>query len=376
MISFWEKNSFTKYDFIIIGGGIVGLSSAISIKEKHPEASVLVLERGLFPSGASTKNAGFACFGSLTELLTDIKLIGEEAALQLVNERWEGLKMLRGRLGDQRIDYKCYGGYELINEETSGLKESAEKINDLLMPIFNKEVYKIGDYSAADFGFNQEVVREVIFNEFEAQIDTGKMMKNLYIFATSLGVEVLTGAEVEAIEDFNDKVQVKVVHSFLNTEVIFEASKLAVCTNAFASKFFPELKINPGRGLVLITKPIEDLKLKGVFHYDEGYFYFRNFNDRVIFGGGRNLDFETETSTEFEVNGKILAHLKNELKEVILPGQPHEIDMVWTGIMAFGPDKQPLLKKCSENIVLGVRLGGMGVAIGSRMGERISEILS
>ena len=65
-ISFWEKESFTCNDVIVIGGGIIGLSVAISLLESNSKLSVLLLERGVFPSGASTKNAGFACFGSPT----------------------------------------------------------------------------------------------------------------------------------------------------------------------------------------------------------------------------------------------------------------------------------------------------------------------
>ena len=66
MLSYWEKQSLLQYDHIVLGSGIVGLSAAISLKERQPQARVLVLERALLPTGASTKNAGFACIGSLT----------------------------------------------------------------------------------------------------------------------------------------------------------------------------------------------------------------------------------------------------------------------------------------------------------------------
>ena len=33
------------YDFIIVGGGIVGASTALSVKTKHPEKRVLLLEK-------------------------------------------------------------------------------------------------------------------------------------------------------------------------------------------------------------------------------------------------------------------------------------------------------------------------------------------
>ena len=87
MLSFWEIESFLTYDYIIIGSGIIGLSTAISLKERLPESSVLVLDRGLFPVGASTRNAGFACFGSLTEILSDIELNGPDKTLGVIENR-------------------------------------------------------------------------------------------------------------------------------------------------------------------------------------------------------------------------------------------------------------------------------------------------
>jgi glycine/D-amino acid oxidase-like deaminating enzyme len=151
---------------------------------------------------------------------------------------------------------------------------------------------------------------------------------------------------------------------------------VGICTNAFTKKLVPEMELVPGRGQVLVTAPIPKLKIKGVFHYDEGYFYFRNFGNRVILGGGRNRDFDTETSTDFNINKKILNTLVQQLEEVILPEQAFHIEQVWTGIMAFGPNKQPICRRYSPRIALGVRLGGMGVAIGSQIGRQLAELLT
>ena len=64
-LSFWEKESFlNRSDYVIIGSGIVGLSAALHLKQREKGKKVTVLERGILPSGASTKNAGFACIGS------------------------------------------------------------------------------------------------------------------------------------------------------------------------------------------------------------------------------------------------------------------------------------------------------------------------
>lgn len=375
MLSFWEKNTFAAYDYIVVGSGIVGLSSAIELKEKQPAASVLVLERGMFPSGASTKNAGFACFGSLTELLVDVEQMGAEKALALVNMRWEGLGLLRKRLGDARIGYLQHGGYELIREAEEPALERMGEVNSLLSPLFKGPVFSEARQSLEAFGFSRQHIRTMVYNPFEGQIDTGLMMQNLMRLAQEKGVQILSGVQVSAVEEEERQVVVQVQNPVSKEPVFFKAGKLALCTNAFAKQFLPELELEPGRGQVLVTEPIEDLPFKGVFHYDEGYYYFRNYGKRVIFGGGRNLDFKGEHSTALELNQKIQEALERQLREVILPGRPFEIAHRWSGIMAFGPVKQPVLQKVSSRIAAGVRLGGMGIAIGSKMGFELAKSL-
>lgn len=374
MLSFWEQDKFLSYDYVIVGSGIVGLSTAISIKEKDSKASVLVLERGLLPTGASTKNAGFACFGSLTELLDDLQGMTEEETMHLVNQRVSGLRQLRKRLGDDKLNYLGYGGYELINQEDLGCLEQMERINNMLKPLFDEPVFELSNEKIKEFDFSEDKVPALIFNRYEGQIHTGMMMKNLLALARERGIEILTGASVNAIEDRQTHVTVNLSDN--HTEGFnIKAQKVAVCTNAFTKKLFPELELHPGRGIVLITKPIKDLKFKGVFHSDKGYFYFRNYENRVIYGGGRNMDFAGEETTEFAINEKILARLKSELDTTILPHTPYEVEHTWAGIMAFGKNKKPVMKAYSDRVWLGVRLGGMGVAIGSQMGEELAEMM-
>lgn len=374
MISFWERESFTSYDYAIIGSGIVGLSTAISIKEKNPKARVVVLERGLLPTGASTKNAGFACFGSLTELLDDLQVMTASETLALVEERVKGLEKLRARLGDDKIDYLGFGGYELINEEDLGCLDKIDYINEMLKPIFDKPVFELDNGKIEKFGFDASKVPALIFNQYEGQINTGAMMKNLLKLAREKDVEIVTGAEVLSISDDSSGAHIEIACKVTDGFFI-KASKVACCTNGFTKKLLPEIPLKPGRGIVLVTQPIDNLKFKGVFHSDKGYYYFRNFGNRVIYGGGRNMDFESEETTEFEINDKIYKNLIEQLETVILPDTPFEVDHTWAGIMAFGENKKPIMKQHSENVYLGVRLGGMGVAIGSRMGEQLAEMM-
>lgn len=378
MISFWERESFLAFDFIIIGSGIVGLSTAAAIKEQKPNCKVLVLERAIFPTGASTKNAGFACIGSLAELLEDLQVMTSDKVIDLVLQRWKGLQLLRKRLGDTAIGYHSFGSYELLQKEELKCLESLRAVNDLLKPVLGKEVFHLlSPKKASSFGLSPQYTHGVLFNVFEGQLDTGKMMTSLLQYVQSLGAMLINGAEVLSFEESKGKMEVLVQSPFYDQKITFVAPKVAVCTNAFTPFLLPNIELKPGRGQVLITKPIHNLPFKGIFHFDKGYYYFRNIGNRILLGGGRNLDFERETSNKFEENTLIIGDLKEKLQNVILPHTPFEIEMNWAGIMAFGKDKSPILQCWTESdrVVIGVRLGGMGVAIGSNMGRQIAEML-
>ncbi|HMQ68987.1 MAG TPA: FAD-dependent oxidoreductase [Ignavibacteria bacterium] len=374
-LSFWEKDSFINYDFIIAGSGILGLSVACEIKENDPGRSVLVLEKGILPSGASTKNAGFACFGSFTEILSDFERIGEDETIELVKNRYEGINILRERLGDEKTGLLNYGGYELINADHLDSLERIDEINNKLKFIFPDITFEPANFKISEFGFNQDEVRAMIYSRFESQIDTGKMMNSLIEYSGSLGVKIINGCKVDKINEKENYVKLITENSSGKDKIYFNAKSVIVCTNAFTGEFYPELNIKPGRGQVIVTKPVPGLKFKGVFHFDEGFYYFRNFGERVIFGGGRNMDFETEETSEFESNEIILNDLKMKLDDVILPGMNYEIDYSWSGIMGFNDSKRPEIKKISDRITAAISCNGMGIALSSYVAKKIRKIV-
>ena len=62
-----------QFDVLVVGAGIAGLSTAIELKNKNIDLEIAVLERSWLSDGASSKNAGFACFGSISEFVDDMK---------------------------------------------------------------------------------------------------------------------------------------------------------------------------------------------------------------------------------------------------------------------------------------------------------------
>lgn len=375
-LSYWEAQSLVpKADIFILGGGLVGLSTAISIKEKNPKLKVCVLDKYVFPQGASSKNAGFACFGSVSEILDDLNRSSESEVFSLVQARWQGLQILRARLGDQGIGYEAVGGYEVFTEGDQEAYQSCIEKIEYLNEMVKEKIHLEDCFSL--FEGNQEngslkPMRGFIFNRLEGLMDTGKMLVSLIQRAKQLSVKLLYGFPIEQIVYHENDHRI-----FLKSSLgwIIPVPKLVVATNGFTQQLLPHLEVEAVRNQVLVTNPIKGLSLKGGFHVDRGYVYFRNIGNRILIGGGRNINFEEETTSQFGTTPIILNYLKSLVEELFHLDQPYQFDYNWSGILGVGNSKSPIAKRLNQNLVVGVRLGGMGVALSSKIGMDLADLI-
>ncbi len=365
--SIWELETFYRNrDVVIIGGGFTGLWSAISIKGKFPEKSVLIVEKNNIPLGASTRNAGFSCFGSFTEIVSDSEIMGWEKTLDLVKMRFEGLQKIKETFNAEEIDYEKCGGFEIINDEE--ILSKVPEVNLKLKPITGSEnTFVLSSSKISEFGLQN--AKYLVENSLEGALHSGKLVQKLLEKAQSLGVEFLFGSGVLEIIENENEVQV----GFENFNLITQ--KLVIATNAFCKDLVPQIDVIPVRGQILLTEPIENLKLKGTFHFDEGFYYFRNLGNRILLGGARNLNFEAEETSEMETTEILQNHLLEFLRTVILPNKDFEIAHRWSGIMAMGKEKSPIVEKISPRQIVAVRLSGMGVALAPKIAEMVSELV-
>ena len=239
MISYWEKIAFTSYDFIVIGGGISGLFSALSFNKKHPRARIAILERDIFPNGASTKNAGFACFGSISELIEDSKKMSEDSLINLVEQRVKGLELLKNTISSKKLDLINNGGYELFFSDKTDLEAPIDRFNRILQPIFNKKIFSLKNDKIQKLGLSNKLVRQLIFNPFESQINTGTAIYELQKLASQKGIKIISGANVESFDLNSGNHEIHVLSQDL--KISFKSKYLAICSNAFTKKWFPDM---------------------------------------------------------------------------------------------------------------------------------------
>lgn len=376
MISIWEKETFfAPYDVVIAGSGFVGLWSALQLKKKKPKLRICIVDRGVIPTGASTRNAGFACFGSVSELIHDAKTMGTDKMLQLVEMRFKGLKKIQKYFEDNEIDFERCGGYELYDDkgttDSRQLKENIEYLNTLLKPITDaKNTFRLVDeeITALGFGHTQHLVR----NNLEGYLHSGKLVQSLLNSVQAMGVTIFNATEITGFEKKRNHYELNTNHPFtLTTE------QLLICTNAFAKELLPMLDIVPARGQVLLTSPIKELAWSGTFHSDEGFYYFRNLGNRVLLGGARNKAFQEEETKEMTTTDFIQTELERYLADVILPNHAgkYTIEQRWSGIMAMGKEKMPLTEEIQPGIFCALRMGGMGVALAPVVAQQIIKLM-
>ena len=382
-ISAWEQSTyFAPKDVVIIGCGFVGLWTALELINKYPKMQITILERGVIPSGASTRNAGFSCFGSVSELMYDIALMGEANMLETVKMRYDGLQKIQRTFDKKVIDYDQFGGYELFEKngpyDIQQLDKDIAYLNKILAPVL-KTPKKNGKYlpiysneskKIKQLGF--QAIEALAFSPLEGQLNSAKLVLALQQAVQSKGVHILFNTEVKKFKSHKKGVT---IHS--NLEAPLETKQLLICTNGFAKQLMPDLDVVPARGQVFITEPIPNLKFKGTFHFDEGFYYFRNVGNRLLLGGARNKDFKNEKTYSLDTSPIIQKTLEEFMMKRILPkgSKKPKIELRWSGTMGMGKIKKPIIEEVQPNIFCAVRMSGMGVAIAPIVAERVVKLM-
>ena len=404
-ISVWEQSTyFAPKDLVIVGCGFVGLWTAYEAIHQNPKLQITILERGTIPSGASTRNAGFSCFGSVSELMSDVQLMGEAAMIETVKMRYDGLQRIQKVFKAKEIDYNQWGGYELFegektaknakgktskankgaNSELSELYDISKLENDIaylnkiLAPAL-KTPKKNGKYLPIYTNASKDIqkmgfqgIEALAFNQMEGQLNSAKLVLALQKAVQAKGVQILFSTEVKKFKPHKKGVTITT-----NLDAPLEAKQFLICTNGFAKQLIPGLDVVPARGQVFVTEPIKNLKFKGCFHFDEGYYYFRNLGNRLLLGGARNADFKNEKTYSLETSATIQKVLEDFMMKRILPqgSKKPKIELRWSGTMGIGKIKKPIIEQLQPNVYCAVRMSGMGVAIAPIVAQRALKLM-
>ena len=300
--------------------------------------------------GGSSRNAGFSCFGSATELRHDRHTLGDEAALELVRKRWQGLQRLRSTFGDAALGHRVCGSVELFPSSESAAPPSAHELADLnqwIQPVTGvaDTFTTIPTHSLPHL--HVDTGGPAVLSRLEGLLDTGKMNRAFRSLAQAKTIDLLTGIRVDSMEVTDNTCALK-ISTLSREESTVRPERLLIATNALAVGLIPELDVQPAVNHVLVTDRIPAFDFAHAVHIDAGYIYARPIENRMLIGGGRHWNLD-ETATRNRLRA-LLGALWPATKTA---GIAYE----WSGLLGVGRERSPIVRRLAPNAVAAVRLG-------------------
>ena len=363
--SFWESDIWpAEVDVLIVGGGIVGLHAALHLKSERKDLKILVVEEGWNQQGASTKNAGFVCLGSPSELLSDIRSRGEEECLRTLGMRFRGTEYLREQSKQYDIGFRDESGFEIFGKSDSEkFEECADKLT-YLNEVFEHATGIQNQFTIEDSPLPLRDLSGMIRCNYEGNIHPGKWIRNLHIKALKEGINVLRGVRYADHKYQDDSLLCNLSVGDVHTRRIIFA------TNGYRDLARPEVDLQRVKNQVYLTSEWPH-ELPGTYHASQGFIYFRKVGQRILIGGARHLD--SSTSLEY-FNQEIEDYLMGFLHRHLPESSGLRITRKWIGYLGVGESKYPVISKIGVGEYAAVRLGGMGVAIGAEVGKKVAQL--
>lgn len=365
-------------DIAIIGGGFVGLWTALNIKEKHPHTRVTILEKDVCGGGASGRNGGMA-MSWWPKIGTLLSFCSKEQALFLAQNSEQAVYDLgefctkHGIEAEFRMDGWLWTATtpKHIDSWSATLK-ACEKLGVKPFEYINPEYVSLRAGS--------KIHLAGVFEKSNATLQPAILARGLRNVALKLGVEIFEQTPVEFFEQKND-LYIKTPQA----EVF--AQKLVLATNAWSSSI-PELAqmITPVNSAIVVTDNVEkELNQMGLV---DGVgitdcqlmvdYYRTTLSKRLVFGKGTGaLSYGSHINEIFSEHSQSIDLTIKDLKRTypLLANTP--ITHYWSGPIDRTYDSLPIFGhlKDFKNVIYGIGWSGNGVSP-SQIGGKILASLA
>lgn len=361
-------------DVAIIGGGFVGLWTAIELKQLAPALRVVVLDANRCGSGASGLNGGFV-MSWWPKIASLARICGCDDAVWLADETTKSVSAM-GRFLDQHgVDAEYRQSGWLWTATTPAHIGSWDSVVDAAQRFGRGEIFQQVSPKDTARRTGSDVHIAGICEPVNATIHPGKLGRGLARIAVSLGVEIREDSRV-----------VNMIRShparLITRSGVVTADRVVIATNAWAASV-PELRrqfVCVGSAVVA-TPPIPDRLAQigwvggeSITDSQTTVDYYRTTRDgRIVFGkGGGRLYFSGEpTKLAFnDPNG--IAETVADFRRTYPMLADVSIAQSWSGPVDRTYDSLPLLGSLAnaDNIFYGIGWSGNGVNP-SRIGGRI-----
>jgi glycine/D-amino acid oxidase-like deaminating enzyme len=354
----------TKADIAILGGGYVGLWTAIRIKEQQPDCAVVVLEQDICGGGASGRNGGFV-LSWWPKLASLTKLLGPEEAVRVCQSSEQAIYEIQSFCEANRIDADFRRGGWLWAATSkaqwnawNGVVNQCERIG---VPAFERlDPAEVSSRA----GSKQHLAG--VFQLHAAVVQPAALVRGLRRVALERGVRIFEHTKVRSFTRTQPV-------TLRTAEGNVQAEKLVIANNAWAASIRElHTSIAVISSDIVVTAPIPERLAQIGWNQDLSITdsqtmvccYRITRDGRIAFGkGGWTIGFSGRIGANFDRHPQRAAEVTTDLRRYypMLADVPVTHD--WSGPIDRTPDSIPRLgplRGC-PNIVHGVGWSGNGV---------------
>jgi glycine/D-amino acid oxidase-like deaminating enzyme len=263
-------------DLAIVGGGFLGLWTAILAKERDPARDVVLLEGRTIGWAASGRNGGF-CEASLTH--------GDDNGRARWPEELDRLKAMGLRNLEEIAETVGRYGIDCDFERTGVMSVAVEPYQDAAL---RGEGYLDAAQARAQLA-SPTFLSARWEKETTAMLHPGKLVTGLARVARELGVRLHEQSAVGSLEPSNGRMRLRTPGGSV------DAARVVLATNAFPALIRRDrTRTIPVYDYVLVTEPLGAARLaavgwknrQGVADTGNQFHYYRiTRDDRILFGG-------------------------------------------------------------------------------------------
>jgi len=339
--SFPSRGSAGRVDVAIVGAGVTGCAAALRLAEAG--LRVRVHEARRVAGGASGRNGGFALRGGAMRYDLARESYGVDAARELWRWTERGLDRF-AELGGDTV--RRVGSLRLAADDAEG--EGIRLEYDAL---------REDGFAAEWIERPLDPFRGAILHPDDAAFEPARFTRRLAVAAAEAGAEIVEGSRVDYLAEL-------------------EAERVLVATDGLGGGLLSELDaaVRSMRNQVLVTEPFAEKRFPRPHYARHGHAYWQQLpNGRVVLGGFRDADPETEATADEAGNPVVEAALEQFLRETL--GVDAPVAQRWRGVFGSTVDMLPLVGELRPGVWVSAGYSGHGNVMGVACGEAVANAL-
>ncbi|MFK7830375.1 MAG: NAD(P)/FAD-dependent oxidoreductase [Congregibacter sp.] len=354
-------------DVCVIGGGYSGLSSAIHLRKRGIEVTVLEARRLCW--GASGRNGGHVGTGQRADQDSLERLLGKQHAQQLWQLGLDAVDTVCDLIHEFDIDCELKTGNLHVATSRKAARELREEVDHMQAAYDYAAVRYVGPEELASLSSAQGM--------HGAYLDAGcrhlhplNYGLGLARAADQLGANLHEGSRVLRYEE-GKRIQVYTENSMI------ECDSLILACNGYLGKLEPRVagQIMPINNYMLATEPLHEDIARRLIRDDTSMsdsrfvvnYWKLSADNRLLFGGGESY------RSRFPKD--IISFVRPYMRRIYPELADTKIDYGWGGTLAITLNRMPALGRLGARIFHAHGYSGHGVPIATLAGQLLAEAI-